>query len=177
MSQLQEYIVCPTSHTEKGILYHLLGYDFTEKQIQSFLRRIIPGHNNCMICTYSLGGGYPQQVSMLYKELRTIKCHRLAYELFVEPIPHNAVVCHLCDVPRCVNPNHLVAGSVELNNHDMLAKGRHAAKQQIAVWRMEKQEIINKIAAEFKRGLTCRQIAKIVGVSPITVSRYIRKYI
>lgn len=36
------------------------------------------------------------------------------------------VVMHSCDNPRCVNPEHLVAGDWGLNNRDRAAKGRSA---------------------------------------------------
>jgi hypothetical protein len=38
---------------------------------------------------------------------RMTYAHRVAYELFVGPIPEGLQLDHLCSVPHCVNPEHL----------------------------------------------------------------------
>lgn len=50
--------------------------------------------------------------------------HRLAYEAWNGPIPDGLFVRHTCDVRRCVNPEHLIVGTIADNNADMAARGR-----------------------------------------------------
>ncbi len=52
--------------------------------------------------------------------------HRLSWEMQYGPIPRGMVVMHTCDVRRCVNPFHLVLGTVAENNRDRDKKGRQA---------------------------------------------------
>lgn len=54
-----------------------------------------------------------------------IYAHRFAYEHWVGPIPEGALICHTCDVPACVNPRHLYAGSYTSNARDRSDRLRH----------------------------------------------------
>ena len=55
---------------------------------------------------------------------KTRTAHRVAFEVFIGPIPEGHDVCHTCDNPPCCNPAHLFSGTTRENIMDMLAKGR-----------------------------------------------------
>lgn len=55
--------------------------------------------------------------------------HRVAYELFIEPIPEGMTIDHLCRVRNCVNPDHLEVVTLKEN-----CRRRHALKNHEPVW-------------------------------------------
>lgn len=78
----------------------------------------------CWICSASkrLHGGAP----ILKIKGRKISVSRIAFFLWRGVIAEGLLVCHKCDNPSCVNPEHLWLGTHKENMKDMTDKGRAA---------------------------------------------------
>lgn len=74
--------------------------------------------------TFSKGYGKFSLGSMLNNSRRHVQAHRFAWEAARGPVPAGLCVLHKCDIPCCVNPDHLFLGTVQDNNSDIARKGR-----------------------------------------------------
>lgn len=61
---------------------------------------------------------------------RTIATHRAMWFAVHGKPAAGQCVCHSCDNPKCVNPNHLWLGSRRDNTMDMIKKNRHHLKKK-----------------------------------------------
>lgn len=86
------------------------------------------------------------------------------------PVPADLYVCHRCDNPYCVNPDHLFVGTPTDNTRDCVAKGRHVAPTG---FRHGKSVITPEMmqAIRASRGRSQWEVARELGIHRSTVQR------
>lgn len=92
--------------------------------------------------------------------------HRASWRLFRGSIPNGQHVCHKCDVPLCVNPEHLFLGSRKDNMVDASKKGRTCRGERRENRKLTEQDIreIQTALAQKEYGMQTK-LAKKYGVS------------
>ena len=66
--------------------------------------------------------------------------HRFIYEYYFGEIADGLLICHHCDNPACVNPEHLYLGTPKTNARDMSIRNRcwlQRAKEQGLIFNLE----------------------------------------
>lgn len=92
--------------------------------------------------------------------------HRRAYEDAYGPIPKGLIVRHKCDVPRCVNVDHLELGTNQDNTDDMYRRGRAPVGERHGNHKLTEVDAL-LIRASDERGVV---LADRFGVSQATIS-------
>ena len=107
----------------------------------------------------------------------TVQAHRFAWSVRNGPAPEAMLVCHRCDTPNCVNPDHLFLGTPQDNSSDMVTKGRSKGpsltgeRNPAAKFTKKQIQAIRRLYVSSRRSQN--ELARDFGVSQSTVSRIV----
>lgn len=145
---------CGTTFTRKR--YQWSGFCSTECRFLSKVDKS-GGDDACWPYGTHRDGHYGEIT--VKKHIRFL-AHRFSWELVNGQIADGLFVCHRCDNPKCVNPNHLFLGTQKDNMQDKVRKKRYPKAMtedqyrlyRIAIdapeWRDRRREIATRLWAD-----------------------------
>lgn len=93
---------------------------------------------------------------------------RLLWKIMYGELPEGKLVCHTCDNPSCVNPEHLYLGDFASNMQDKVTRGRVAGSNH------PRSKVTEADIAEMRmlqgQGYTQTYIGKLFGIQQSQVS-------
>lgn len=128
---------------------------------ERFWRKVLKTET-CWMWTGGTSGWFYGSFS--YIDGKKIYAHRYSYELANGEIPEGMLVCHSCDNPKCVRPDHLFLGTYQTNIDDREMKKRGNRSPQKLTW-----EDVFIIRERRKAGESYQSIAKDYDVSGSTI--------
>jgi hypothetical protein len=100
---------------------------------------------------------------------RKMFSHRISYFLKYRSLPDHLMVCHHCDNPKCVNPDHLFLGTRAQNNLDMVSKDRQSRGEESGVNKLTVKEVLRIRELHFSQGVSCAAISRMFNVTPTNI--------
>jgi hypothetical protein len=102
---------------------------------------------------------------------RTTSTHRLSYELNFGEIPKGMEVCHKCDNPCCIRPDHLFVGTRQDNIDDRERKGRNNPPfgSKHAQAKLTEEQVISIREERLCKNTPIKKLAKRYGVCKKTM--------
>lgn len=95
----------------------------------------------------------------------SLYAHRISYRLAYGKFPPNLEVCHTCDNPKCVNPDHLFLGDQIDNVADMVKKERNHRGESTGTSKLITNQVQQMRILHIQEKVPCIQIAKLFRMS------------
>ena len=140
-------------------------YGRPAKDLRLFGWSMVEKTDGCWLWRGSLSYGYGQ---ISYRD-KSLRAHRVVYELIYGPIPKGFFVCHHCDKKSCVRPDHLFLGTAKDNSADATAKGLVAHGERNGWSKLTSKAAITIFRQYHRHGIPITRLGKQYGVTPQAV--------
>lgn len=135
---------------------------------ERFRDNVMPEPNSgCWFWTGAISMGY----GVMSVDGKSTRAHRLSWNLHRGKIPEGMFVCHKCDNPACVRPDHLFLGDQKANMSDCSQKGMiKTAPSWVCGERQGSAKLTEKNVRMIRESkLSTSQLGRILGVCHVSV--------
>ena len=129
--------------------------------------------NNATGCIEWTGALMHQGYGHVHWRGKVLRTHRASYAAKNGGIPSGVVVCHKCDNPKCINPEHLFLGTPAENSADMARKKRSTVGERNPRAKLTLAQI-QAIRIWAKTGMIHKKIAEKFGVKREAIGLIVR---
>ena len=166
-------VVCPgcdrSFQSLRGLFGHIGRCSVTDREVALFFVDWSAVAAGCS-CWHWTGAMVNNGYGRINRRGKHFSAHRFAYEALRGEIPHGMILRHRCDVPSCVNPDHLEIGSFKENTQDAVRRGRFSCGERHWMSALTEDDV-REIRRQRREGsLHLTNFAQIRGVSISAVS-------
>jgi transposase len=163
----------PGVHGSEPIFYDAVLREYISKRFWSKVNKNTA--TGCWLWTGCCANGYGNLHGFRHQgRTYTYRAHRLSYMLHFGPIPTGLFICHHCDTPSCVRPDHLFIGSAADNKEDSVSKGRHQHGETHHFARLTRKDVEQIRSLYMIGGITQHELACKFGVSYQAINGILR---
>lgn len=142
---------------------YLASQGLSQRAIPHFWSKVMIT-KNCWIWTGSRHKQGYGRLNVPGKERHLAMAHRVSFILNCGPIPDGLDVCHSCDYPPCVRPDHLYAGTESQNIRDSVARDRAANQYKPRRAKLTETEV-DELRQLYDNGEPTPYLAKHYGIT------------
>ena len=147
--------------------------EISESDLERFWSKV-DKTGDCWVWTASTTyWGYGRFFLKFNGQKKVYHAHRVSYYLSKGNIPKGKMICHVCDNPPCVNPDHLFLGDELSNIQDSSRKGRMHPGEKNGASKLTRKQV-DEIRKIYKKGeVGYLKLAKRFGVASSTIRKII----
>lgn len=122
-------------------------------------------------CWNWTGAGTKEGYGHISYKAKVKKSSRIMWEWIYGKIPNKMIICHNCDNPKCVNPDHLFLGTDAINRVDCMKKGRmkYFHGENCSQAKLKDFQVL-EIKKLLKDGFSITELAKMYSMGKTTIA-------
>jgi predicted DNA-binding protein YlxM (UPF0122 family) len=141
-------------------------YNYDTEEIKKRIESHIVSKEDCWITDYKIDTNGRPRISLNSKQFILA---RVVYEVYKEDFSKNLFVCHTCDNPLCINPEHLYLGDNTEKALNQTRRNKQAKGSGISSSKLNEAQVAEIKELLIEEKLSLREIAEKFNVSATAI--------